>query len=165
MGTRAPLVAAIIAVVAAGCVPASLVQRERVFDRPTFAGVDALTFTLLPRRVRGCGVQSEPSHRPSMPHTWPAADCISAALAARHPFVVRYRGMTMDSGTETAFVGTRDVVYRVYEDKAGPFTLERCARGDVRVTSAGGVICPRWLLVRDLLEEPLPAGPPPLHRD
>ena len=154
MGTRAPLVAAIIAVVAAGCVPASLVQRERVFDRPTFAGVDALTFTLLPRRVRGCGVQSEPSHRPSMPHTWPAADCISAALAARHPFVVRYRGMTMDSGTETVFIGTRDIVYRIYKDTAGPFTLERCGRDDVLVTSDHGVACPRWLFVRDVWKEP-----------
>jgi hypothetical protein len=151
---RAPLVAAIIAVAAAGCAPSSLVQRERVFDRSTFAEVDVLTLTLLPRRVHDCGVQSEPRDLFIVPRVWPALDCISAALAARQPFVVRYRGMTIDSGTETVFVGTRDVVYRIYEDKAGPFTLERCARDDVRVTSGDGVTCPRWLLVRDLRKAP-----------
>jgi hypothetical protein len=40
----------------------------------------------------------------------PPADCISAA---RQPFVVRYRGMTMESGTETMSVGRRDGVYRI----------------------------------------------------
>jgi len=139
-----------IAVAVAGCAPSSLVQRERVFDRPTMADVDAFTLTLLPRRVRDCGVHGQPIDRPLMPNVWPAADCISAAVAARQPFVVRYRGSTMDSGVETVFVGTGDVVYRVYKDTAGPFTLERCALNDVRVTSDHGVTCPRWLFVRDL---------------
>ena len=53
---------------------------------------------------------------------WPAVDCISAALAARHPFVVRYEGLTMDSGTETVFVARHNRVYRIYQDRAGPFT-------------------------------------------
>jgi len=151
----APLVAAIV-VATAGCAPASLVRRERVFDRPTFAEVDALTLALLPRRVRDCGVQNEPRDLFIVPRVWPAVDCISAALAARQPFVVRYEGLTMDSGTETVFVGRRDGVYRIYQDRAGPFTLERCARDAVRVTSGGGVICPRWLLVFDLRKEQLP---------
>jgi len=150
---RAPLVAATIAFAFAACAPSSLVQRERVFDRPTMADVDALTLTLLPPRVRDCGVHGQPMDRPLMPNVWPAADCISAAVAARQPFVARYRGSTMDSGVETVFVGTGDVVYRVYKDTAGPFTLERCAPSDVLVTSDHGVTCPRWLFVRDVRKE------------
>jgi len=106
----------VAAVAAAGCAPSSLVQRERVFGRPTFASVDALTLALLPCRVRDCGIQGEPRDLPFIPRVWPATGCISAALAARQPFVVRYRGMTMVSGTETVFVGRRDIVHRIYED-------------------------------------------------
>lgn len=144
------LLAAAIVVATANCAPALLVQRESVFERTTMADVDALALRLLPRRVRDCGVQNEPRDLPFTTHEWPAVNCISAALAAHQPFVVRYRGMTMDSGTVTAFCSTRDVVYRVYKDTAGPFTLERCPYDDVRVTSGQGVTCRQWLLIRDM---------------
>jgi len=82
---RAPLVAAIIAVVAAGCAPSSLVQRERVFDLSTFAGVDALTLALLPRRVRNCGVQSEP--RVTCPRWLFVVDLLKEQLPNRWPAI------------------------------------------------------------------------------
>jgi len=64
----------------------------------------------------------------------------------------------VDSGTVTAFAGTRDVVDRIYQDRAGPFTLERCSNDEMRVTSGDGVTCPRWLLVRDLRKDPVRYG-------
>jgi hypothetical protein len=142
-----------VVAIATACAPASLVKREHVFE-PTMAEVDALALQLLPPRARDCGVHGEPADLPFVARVWPATDCISAALAARQPFVVRYRGMTMDSGTETAFAGTGDAVYRIYEDRTGPFTLESCSRVEVRVTSHDGVTCRRWLLVRDLRKQP-----------
>jgi hypothetical protein len=129
---------------------APFVQRQRVFDRKTMSDVDALTLQLLPRRVRDCGVHGAPANAVFAPAEWPALDCIAGAIRNRQPFVARYIGNTMDSGTETVFVGTTERVYRIYKDTAGPFTIEQCSDAAVQIVAEHGVGCTQWTLVRDL---------------
>jgi hypothetical protein len=126
--------------------------------------VDALTLQLLPHRVRDCGVHGAPANLVFAPAEWPALDCIAGALRNRQPFVARYIGNTMDSGTETVFIGTRERIYRIYKDTAGPFTIEQCSYATVQIVAERGVVCTQWTLVRDLRKASESRASTPLYR-
>lgn len=87
-----------------GCASGT-VHRERVFDQKTMPDVDALTLQLLAPRVRDCGVHGAPANMVIAAAEWPALDCIAGALRDRLPFVARYIGNTMDSGTSSRSPG------------------------------------------------------------
>jgi hypothetical protein len=140
------------------CTTVPMETREHAFAKKILPDVDALALSLAPRRVVNCGLATDPVNLdimifPKRLEDWPAPhlDCVADALRRQSPFVLRFSGNTMDSGTETAFVGTRAGLYRIYKDTAGPFTLDYCPYHAARVDRRSGVACSlSWSHVRDL---------------